>query len=386
VPIPDTQKRGARPDLQGFPIGFRFKAVMSSFHQASPERRGVADAAIVRERPVDYDPQPLTPEAYRRLLDSLRRVVRVRHLSKRTEDAYVMWARRYLGFFSGTDPRQLGERHVNRFLTHLASHRDIAASTQSQALSALLFLYREVLRRDLGTLGPLIRVQRRRRHPLVLSQDEVRRVLEAVPADHRLFFQLLYGTGMRLLECLRLRVKDLDLDLHQVVIRDGKGQKDRVTVLPASLRDVFASHLDLHRKRHRSHLAEGTGAVYLPNALARKYPGASTEWPWQYVFQAAAPAVDPVSGRILRHHVHERTVQRAFAHAARAAGIRKPASCHTLRHSFATHLLLAGYDIRTVQELLGHRHVRTTMIYTHVLNRGRPVNSPLDLMKWGEEK
>lgn len=337
-------------------------------------------------RPSPEGDETWNAASVRRLLDNLASVARARHLSKRTEEAYAGWARRYLAFFPGIDPSRLGERDVNHFLTYLAARRQISASTQSQALSALLFLYREILRRDLGTVTPLIRVQRRRRHPLVLSQDEVRRVLEAAPNDFRLFFQLLYGTGMRLLECLRLRVKDLDLDLHQVLIRDGKGAKDRLTVLPASLRRPLASYLALQRSRHEAEVRAGSGAVHLPAALARKYPGAATDWAWQYVFPASAPVVDPVSGLILRHHLHERTVQRAFARAVGAAGIAKPASCHTLRHSFATHLLLAGYDIRTVQELLGHSHVQTTMIYTHVLNRGRPVNSPLDLMKWGEDR
>lgn len=258
------------------------------------------------------------------------------------------------------------------------------ASTQSQALAALAFLYREVLGKNLSVFGTA-RVRRARHQPLVLSQDEVRRILEATDPDHSLLFGLLYGAGMRLLECLRLRVKDIDLEYEQVIIRDGKGFKDRVTVLPSSLKPRLVAHLarvkDLHADRLRSNEAE----VYLPGALATKWPGASTEWAWQYVFPAATPSVDPRTQRRRYHHLQVRTVQRAFARALRSSGVAKPASCHTLRHSFATHLLIAGYDIRTVQELLGHRHLKTTMIYTHVLNRGRGVHSPLDLIGWTQK-
>ena len=262
------------------------------------------------------------------------------------------------------------------------AHRNVSPATQSQALAALVFLYREVLGRELGAVGRLIRVHRSRRRPLVLTQDEVRRVLDGVAREYRLFFALLYGTGMRLLECLRLRVKDVDLDYEQITVRDGKGAKDRLTVLPSSLKKSLAEHLREVHDFYHERLRRNEAAVYLPGALALKWPSASIEWPWQYLFPSPEPSLDPVDRQQRYHHLHLRTVQRVFTRAVRASGISKPASCHTLRHSFATHLLLAGYDIRTVQELLGHRHLKTTMIYTHVLNKGRGVHSPLDLMGW----
>lgn len=313
------------------------------------------------------------------LLQQLGRAARARHLSRRTEHAYVLWVRRYLAFH-GRHPADLSEPHVNAFLTHIATAGRVSASTQSQALAAILFLYRVVLDRPLGEVGTLVRVRRQRRQPLVLSQGEVQRILAHVDPDLRLFFSLLYGTGMRLLECLRLRVKDVDFAYEQIIVRDGKGAKDRVTVLPASIKSDLSRHLVLVRAQHERDKAAGVGSVWLPGALAIKLPGASTDWAWQYVFPAATCSVDPADGQVRRHHLQVRTVQRAFAKALKAAKIPKPASCHSLRHSFATHLLIAGNDIRTVQQLLGHRHLKTTMIYTHVLNKGRGVKSPLDML------
>lgn len=320
-------------------------------------------------------PAPL-PE----LLLNLRIATRARHLSRRTEQAYVLWVRRFVHYHGGRHPADLAERDVNAFLGHLATQRRVGASTQTQALAALAFLYREVLERKLGDLGQLIRVRRERRQPVVLTQSEVKRILSSLEGDYRLFFELLYGSGMRLLECLRLRVKDVDLVYEQIVVRDGKGAKDRVTVLPACLKKPLRAHLDYVRSQHFTDLRSGGGQVYLPGALAAKYPAAAHDWAWQYVFPAAAVSRDPVDGTQRRHHLQVRTVQRLFARALKAADVAKSASCHTLRHSFATHLLLAGNDIRTVQQLLGHRHLKTTMIYTHVLNKGRGVKSPLDLL------
>jgi integron integrase len=321
-----------------------------------------------------------TDDPLANLLLRLRILARARHLSRRTEQAYVLWTRRFLGFHHSTDPAHLGERDVNAFLMFLAAKRNVGASTQSQALAALLFLYRGVLERPLGDLGTLIRVRRERPRPVVLTQDEVRRLLAKLKPPERLFFELLYGSGMRLLECLRLRVKDVDLSYEQVTVRDGKGAKDRITVLPSCLKQRLISHLDTVRKLHVRDIAGGGGSVFLPGALATKFPTAARAWGWQYVFPAELPSVDPVDGALRRHHLQVRTVQRQFARALKAADIAKSASCHSLRHSFATHLLLAGNDIRTVQQLLGHRHLKTTMIYTHVLNKGKGVKSPLDLI------
>jgi integron integrase len=270
---------------------------------------------------------------------------------------------------SGT-PGRWGNRRSTAFLTHLAVDGKVSASTQTQALCALLFLYRNVLDREIGELDGLVRARRRRKLPVVLTREEVRSVLVHLRGPDHLFLALLYGTGMRLMEGLRLRVKDIDFSLNQILIRDGKGAKDRVTMLPGSLKQTLSDHLTAVKKTHEQDLRDGHGSVHLPYALARKYPCAATEWGWQYVFPALELSTDPRSGTRRRHHLHERSIQRAFRDAVRKAGIVKPASCHTLRHSFATHLLVGGYDIRTVQELLGHRSVKTTMIYTHVLNRG----------------
>jgi integron integrase len=314
-----------------------------------------------------------------KLLDRVRDALRVRHMSLRTEKAYLHWIRRYILFHGKRHPREMGEPEINAFLTHLAVEGQVSASTQTQALCALLFLYRIVLEREVGELEGLVRAKRRRKLPVVLTADEVKRVLAHLGSADRTFLSLLYGTGMRLMEALRLRVKDVDFAYDQITIRDGKGAKDRVTMLPASLKADLRDHLTKVRKQHEEDLRAGRGRVYLPDALSRKYPSAAAEWGWQYVFPAAGLSADPRSGEWRRHHLHERGLQRAFHDAVRAAGIVKAATCHTLRHSFATHLLMNGYDIRTVQELLGHRSVQTTMIYTHVLNRGgRGVQSPVD--------
>jgi integron integrase len=314
-----------------------------------------------------------------RLLDRVRQALRVRHMSKRTEEAYVQWIRRYILFHEKRHPSEMGEREINTFLTYLAVERRVSASTQTQALCALLFLYRTVLEREVGELEGLVRARRRRKLPVVLTREEVKSALSHIQGLDHLFLTLLYGTGMRLMEALRLRVKDVDFAANQITVRDGKGAKDRVTMLPASVKPALQEHLKSVKRLHERDLREGYGAVYLPYALARKYPGAAREWGWQYVFPATVLSVDPRSGIRRRHHLDERVLQKAFREAVKEAGIVKPATCHTLRHSFATHLLQGGYDIRTVQELLGHRSVRTTMIYTHVLNRGgHGVLSPLD--------
>ena len=312
----------------------------------------------------------------------MRHALRARHYSLRTENAYVGWARRYILFHDKRHPEELGPDHVNRFLTHLAVQRKVAASTQNQALSALLFLYGEVLRMPLPATDGLVRAKKPHRLPTVLTRDEVKRVITRLDGPVKIAATLLYGAGLRLLEVLRLRVKDVDFGLSQLVVRDGKGQKDRVTMLPEGVRGALALHLSEVRRLHARDLAEGFGHVLLPDALARKDRGAADLWGWQWVFPAASRSRDPRSGIERRHHLHETVLQRAVHNAVLAAGLSKPASCHTLRHSFATHLLEDGYDIRTIQELLGHSDVSTTMIYTHVLNKsgGRGVRSPLDSM------
>lgn len=314
-----------------------------------------------------------------KLLDRVRESLRVRHLSLRTERAYLHWVRRYILFHGKRHPLDMGETEVNAFLTHLAVERQVSPSTQTQALCALVFLYRTVLGRDLGELEGLIRARRRRRLPVVLTREEVKSVLAQFRGTEHLFFSLLYGTGMRLSEGLRLRVKDVDLAMSQITVREGKGGKDRMTVLPESLKPPLVGHLQGVKRLHEDDLRQGAGRVHLPYALARKYPRAATEWVWQYVFPAPVISTDPRTGLSSRHHLHERSLQRSFKSALGRAGVNKRATVHTLRHSFATHLLLGGYDIRTVQELLGHRSVKTTMIYTHVLNRGgRGILSPID--------
>lgn len=291
------------------------------------------------------------------------------------------WVKRFVAFHGRRHPAELGAAEVSSFLSHLASDRHVSASTQNQALSALLFLYRAVLARDLGELPSLVYAKRSRRLPVVMTRDEVRAVLGRLSGPKWLVAALLYGSGLRLLEGLRLRVKDVDFASKQLVVRSGKGDRDRVTMLPRMVVASLRAHLQMVKVQHERDLAEGAGRVALPGALARKYKGAASEWRWQWVFPATRHYVDPCTGDRRRHHLHESVIQRAFREAVLASGIAKRASCHTLRHSFATHLLAAGYDIRTVQQLLGHRDLRTTMIYTHVLNHGGlAVQSPADML------
>ncbi|HEV2131032.1 MAG TPA: integron integrase [Longimicrobiaceae bacterium] len=315
-----------------------------------------------------------------KLLDQVRAAARLKHYSLRTEEAYVRWIRRYILFHELRHPADLGPEHVRAFLSHLATEEEVAASTQNQALAALLFLYKVVLERPLGEISNVVRAKRSRRLPVVLTREEVRALLNEMQGTNRLIASLLYGSGLRLMECLRLRVKDLDFASQQILVRDGKGAKDRVVMLPGTLEDDLRHHLRAVKHLHEADVRNGRGAVYLPYALARKYPNAARSWTWQYVFPAHHLSEDPRSGEVRRHHLSESVVQKAVRAAIRRAGILKRGSCHTLRHSFATHLLEAGYDIRTIQELLGHADVSTAMIYTHVLNRGgKGVRSPLDL-------
>ena len=315
-----------------------------------------------------------------RLLDQVRELLRIRHYSIRTEQAYLQWIRRFILFHGKRHPSAMGADEVSAFLSHLAIKRNVAASTQNQALNAILFLYRDVMKVQLPWLDDVQRAKKPQRLPVVLTRDEVRALLGQLQGTSWLMAALIYGGGLRLLECLRLRVKDADFEYRQLIVRDAKGQKDRVTLLPHNLIDPFRSHLARVRALHESDLQAGYGGVYLPFALNQKYPTAERDWGWQYVFPSNRRSVDPRSGVERRHHAPEDALQRAVKNALRKANIIKPASVHTLRHSFATHLLESGYDIRTVQELLGHADVKTTMIYTHVLNRGgRGVVSPLDV-------
>jgi integron integrase len=349
-----------------------------------PLRRSVVYAAVrdeaahaalaVREADQAEVPKP-------RLLDRVRAALRARHYSRRTEDTYIAWIKRYIFFHGKRHPAEMGAPEVTRFLTSLAVDGHVAASTQNQALSALLFLYRDVLEVDLPWLDGVVRAKRPARLPIVLTREEVRALLQRLDGVSRLMACLLYGAGLRVLECCRLRVQDIDFATNQIVVRGGKGDKDRVTMLPAIAKAALTRHLETVQAQHQDDLAAGAGWVELPTALLRKYPNAAREWVWQWVFPATRVYRDRLTGQRRRHHLDETVLQRAVKAAAHGAGIAKRASPHTLRHSFATHLLEDGHDIRTVQELLGHRDVSTTMIYTHVLNRGpAAVRSPADRM------
>jgi integron integrase len=339
---------------------------------ACGSRRGHGHGLALRETGPSEPPKP-------RLLDRVRAALRLRHGSRRTEATYVAWIRRYILFHGKRHPADMGAAEVTRFLTSLAVDGRVAASTQNQALSALLFLYRNVLEVDLPWLDDVVRAKRPERLPVVLTREEVVAVLRRLDGVPRLMAFLLYGAGLRLLECCRLRVQDIDFATNQIVVRGGKGDKDRVTMLPAVVKADLARHLQAVRTQHERDLQEGAGWVELPTALARKYPNAGREWVWHWVFPATRPYRDQAAGQWRRHHLHESVLQRDVKDAVRRAGIAKRATPHTLRHSFATHLLEDGRDIRTVQELLGHRDVTTTQIYTHVLNRGPSgVKSPID--------
>ncbi|MDN5865101.1 MAG: integron integrase [Gammaproteobacteria bacterium] len=315
-----------------------------------------------------------------KLLDRLRGRIRRKNYSLRTEKSYVEWVRRYILYHGKRHPRDMGASEVEAFLTYLAARRNVSASTQNQARSALLFLYKEVLEIDLPWLDGVVPAKRSRRLPVVLTQNEARRLLAELSGVNWIVASLLYGSGLRLLEALRLRVKDVEFERREIVVREGKGSKDRVTVLPENVLLPLKAHMQRVKVLHDKDLAEGYGSVYLPNALERKYPRAPRTWGWQFVFPSPARSADPRTGAVRRHHIQPKSVQKMVKIAASRAGIHKPATPHTLRHSFATHLLQSGYDIRTVQELLGHKDVSTTMIYTHVLNRGgRGVVSPLDV-------
>jgi integron integrase len=314
-----------------------------------------------------------------KLLDQVRDKIRVKHYSIRTETQYLQWIKRFIFFHGKQHPRDLGAAEVEAFLSHLATEGNVSASTQNQALSALLFLYREVLGIVLPWMDTMVRAKKPQRLPVVLNRSEVTRVLERMDGTYSLMARLLYGTGMRLMECCRLRVKDIDFGQREILIREGKGAKDRVTMLPEILILPLQEHLAKRRRLYEDDLAKGMAEVFLPDALTRKYPKAASEWAWQYVFPSGSYSVDPRSGHERRHHIDEKLLQRAVKRAVNASGVVKLATPHTLRHSFATHLLESGYDIRTVQELLGHSDVSTTMIYTHVLNKGgKGVVSPLD--------
>jgi integron integrase len=315
----------------------------------------------------------------RKLLDQVRDMMRLKHYSYRTEESYVQWIRRYILFHNKRHPQEMGATEIEAFLTHLAVQEQVAASTQNQAFSAVLFLYNSVLKLELDRPVDALRARRSQTLPTVLTQTEVMQVINRLSGVYQLVIKLLYGSGLRLTEGLRLRVKDIDFEHHQITIWDGKGMKSRVTMLPVQLVEPLKLHLPSVQLLHQQDLQQGYGSVYLPFALERKYPHASREWKWQYVFPSDRLSKDPRSGIVRRHHLHQSTLQKALTDAVRQTKIPKRVSCHTFRHSFATHLLQNGYDIRTVQELLGHQDVKTTMIYTHVLDRGgRGVRSPLD--------
>jgi len=318
------------------------------------------------------------------LLEQVRNVMRVHHYSLRTEEAYIDWIKRFIVFHGKRHPAEMGEEQISAFLTHLAVDKNVAGSTQNQALAAILFLYKKVLKRDLEWMADIVRAKRPVRVPEVLTPEEVKALLRQLSGTHQLIARLLYGAGLRLMEAMRLRVGDVNFGYRQITVRGGKGEKDRVTVLPDSLVGPLQAHLTRVRALHERDLAEGFGRVYLPHALERKYPNASREWRWQYVFPSMKRSEDPVSGAVRRHHLDEKNLQRAIKQAAAVLGYPARVTSHTFRHCFATHLLESGQDIRTVQELLGHSDVKTTMIYTHVLRRGgRAVLSPLDRLPPG---
>jgi integron integrase len=316
-----------------------------------------------------------------KLLDRLREAMRSRHYSRRTEQTYCSWVKRFIYFHNLRHPEEMAEPEINAFLTHLAVKAKISASTQNQALSALLFLYRSVLGKEIGDLGEVIRARKPKRLPVVMTRDEVKAVLSCLTGDKWLAVSLMYGAGLRLMECLRLRVQDIEFSRNEIMVRDGKGAEDRITMLPESLKAPLTNHLRKVKTIHKEDVDAGWGRVLMPNALDRKYPNAPADWRWQWVFPQENRWKNTKTGEEGRHHIDESLVQKAVRDAVAKAGLNKRATCHTFRHSFATHLLEGGYDIRTVQELLGHKDVKTTMIYTHVLNRGPAgVRSPVDTL------
>jgi integron integrase len=316
-----------------------------------------------------------------KLMDQLRESLRARHYSRRTEQTYCSWVKRFIFFHNVRHPEKMAEPEINAFLTHLAVKEKVSASTQNQALSALLFLYRHVIGREVGALSDVIRARKPKRLPVVMSHSEVKAVLADLSGDKWLMASLMYGAGLRLMECLRLRVQDIDFSRNEILVRDGKGAKDRITMLPESRKSPLLNHLKQVRMVHEKDLADGWGRVLMPDALDRKYPNASKDWRWQWIFPQENRWENTKTGQQGRHHIHESIIQKAVAGAVRKSALTKHASCHTFRHSFATSLLEKGYDIRTIQELLGHKDVKTTMIYTHVLNRGgKGVKSPVDDM------
>ncbi len=380
TPVPRSRKNQRQMNLRKAIHSCLFRLVGRGTRESSGKAVAFGASARSNEGMSGHPSSPVPPSGEPKLLDRLRAACRVRHYSIRTEDAYHDWVKRFILFHQKRHPLDMAEPEVNAFLTDLAVNGHVAASTQNQALAAILFLYKHVLNRPLDRVEGVVRAKKPRRLPVVLTRDEVRKVLSELEGSYRLIGLLQYGAGLRLLECLRLRVKDIEWDMNQIVVREGKGDKDRRTMLPKAARSSLEIHLTAVRKLHENDLREGFGRVYLPHALARKYPNADREWKWQYVFPSSRRSADPRSGEVRRHHLHESAVNREIVEAVRRAGLTKKATSHSFRHSFATHLLESGYDIRTVQELLGHENVETTMIYTHVLNKGgRGVNSPLDM-------
>ncbi|MBN2424040.1 MAG: integron integrase [Calditrichaceae bacterium] len=316
----------------------------------------------------------------KKILDQVRQVIRLKHYSIRTEQAYVDWIKRFILFHNKKHPKNMDENHIREYLSHLAVRQKVSASTQNQAMNAIVFLYKQVIKKEIGSFSGTIRAKKPVRLPVILNREEIKNILSVMPDNqYKLIIQLLYGGGLRLIECLRLRVQDVDFNDKIIMVRSGKGDKDRVTMLPENITEPLIKYLEKVKNLHQRDLKQGYGGVYLPEALSKKYSNASKEWKWQYVFPSKTISTDPRSKEVRRHHIHLDSVNKEIRNTVRLAGIHKRVSAHSFRHSFATHLLENGYDIRTVQELLGHKDVRTTMIYTHVLNRGRlSVRSPLD--------
>ena len=358
----------AQPVMVGAPFTPREYARFIPTHSSLPDS------------PSSFRRPPIPVEARKpKLLDQVREALRTRHYSLRTEQTYVHWIKRFIFFHGKRHPQDMGEVEIGHFLSALATEAQVSASTQNQALNALLFLYRAVLEKPVGYVNGVVRAKRPHRLPVVLTRQEVRAILGELDGVEWIMATLLYGAGLRLMECLRLRIQEIDLAATQIMVRAGKGDKDRVTMLPASVVEPLRRHLERVKRLYQQDVERGQGGASLPNALERKYPNAPKEWAWQFIFPASKLSLDPRSGKWRRHHLHGSVLQKAVKAACHKAGVSKHAGCHTLRHSFATHLLEDGYDIRTVQELLGHKDVNTTMVYTHVLNRGgRGVLSPAD--------